>query len=124
MVSPVALYSSRREKLRVKSSNYQEDIRRIKALEIISEKHPKQKESLIEEFHSLSDANFDEVYIGQDWYIALKDNHLLSKGIFKTSDIRQQEEMRAVEENLLFNNKNSIDCKKEENLFPKIKRKK
>lgn len=124
MVSPVALYNSSREKVQVKSSNYQEDVRRIKALEIISEKQPKKKEKLIEEFHSLLDANFDEVYIGQDWYVALKDNQLLSKGIFKTSDIRQQEEMRAVEENLFLQDRNIRNCEKKGKILQLCKRKK
>lgn len=123
-VKPTGVYEEKRRKVEVKRENYQEDIKEIKALEIVSTSNTQENRKLKEEFAFLLDANFDEVYIGQDWYLALKEKEILSKGVFKTSDKRQQEEIKAVEENLLLNNKNSINRKREGNILQKIKRKK
>lgn len=95
------LYPSKRLDVQRKTENYQEDIARIKALEIISTKNQKQQESFKKQYASLLETTFSEVYSGQDWYIALKDNKILSKGIFEVSDSRQQEEMKVVESSLL-----------------------
>lgn len=117
-------YDSSRCKVQVKKDRYQDDIKRIKALEIISEKNKSQQDTLKREFNFLSSATFDEVYVGQDWYIAVKKNKVLSKGIFQISDVRQQEEIRAVEGYLSeFDNDNDfINSRKKGKTLNKRKR--
>lgn len=79
------LYYKDRLPINRKESDYTKDIRRIKALE-----------GATLDDGTFENTDYDEVYIGQDWYIALKDREVVSTGIYKVEDARQKEEISRV----------------------------
>lgn len=119
----MGVYEEKRKEVQIKREDYQEDVKRIKALEIVSTSDIKESKKLKEEFAFLLGANFDEVYLGQDWYIALGKNGILSRGTFKINDIRQQNEIKIAEESILATGKRLDRKKAKRKFFSKRKNK-
>ncbi len=54
------------------------------------------REVLKENFDLVNEDNYKKVYIGQDWYIALKCDNTLERVVLPTKDDRKQEEMNFI----------------------------
>lgn len=111
-------YPSIRKKVNIKCSDYREEILKIKSLEIVTEEDEIKRKILENEFSTIKNTNFDMVYIGQDWYIGMKKDKVLSTGIFNVTDCRQHQEIgEIIEKNhIYFNQFNSRDT-----VFTKLK---
>ena len=47
------------------------------------------------------DEDYDEVYVGQDWYIAIKDKKIVETCVYKVEDPRQDAEITMIVDNLV-----------------------
>ena len=87
------------------------DMKRIKSLNIQAT-HGIEFNFLKEEFDCIEKLDCDVVYIGQDWYIALKENEIISQCIYKIEDERQEIEITETLNKLKGNSgKNNQKCK-------------
>lgn len=92
-VKEQALYFKERLQISRKEVDYIQDIQKIKALKMDASYS---NEVLISE-----DEHYDEVYVGQDWYIAIKDKKIIETCIYKVDDPRQNTEITMVIDNLV-----------------------
>ncbi len=86
-------YDKKRKKPIIKSSNYIDDVKRIKALQIYFSNSTEEIEKLKKEFTKIADVKYSKVYIGGDWYIGQKEDNSIDKCILPTNDYRQQKEI-------------------------------
>ena len=83
------IYLKNREPIQLKETNYELDILRIETLARLQKNNPKDI--------SISDiAPYDKVYVGQDWYIGMKDDKIVSSTMYKVEDIRQRQEIESI----------------------------
>lgn len=87
------LYHKERLPMNRKESGYLKDIQRIKAL-TIDDSH--NDEGLI-----FQNERYDEVYFGQDWYIAIRDKKIIETCIYKVKDLRQNIEINMTVDSLV-----------------------
>lgn len=104
------LYYKERIPINRKDSDYIKDIQRIEALQI--------GDSL----HNPKNVNYDEVYIGQDWYIAIKDKKIIETCVYKVDDPRQNTEINMIIENLIEQGMMNISNDYKEDQKTRIKR--
>lgn len=106
--TPTMLYRQTRDKISTKEDLSIEDINKIRALKVIMDK----KEPKISERENNFDNAYlfecEEVYKGQDWYIAIKKDGSVEEMVLPTDDERQIEELVAVRNLLNGNNEFSF----------------
>lgn len=111
-------YWQTRKKVCHKESDFESDIKRVRAFNILMSKE-ENKEILLDE--NLSDANgsyYQEIYIGQDWYLAITQDDMSELLTLDTNDNRQQEEIKIAISGLLIGG----NKKDEFNPFSKVKK--
>jgi len=94
------IYQKKRQNVVCKSEDYEKDILRLRALEILMENDEKNKANLKGNFLNMGD--FKKVYIGQDFYIGLTHGKNIDKVILNTNDLRQNDEINEVIGKLVF----------------------
>lgn len=87
------LYFKERPPVNKKEANYIKDIQKIRAL--------KMDNSSNAEINISKDEDYDEVYVGQDWYIAIKDKKIVETCVYKVEDPRQDAEITMIVDNLV-----------------------
>lgn len=103
-------YLKNRKNVEIKDKGFLDDILKIKALEIFMERDLKKKEQLKERFDLVSEYGYEKLYVGQDWYIALKKDNTLERVVLPTKDDRKQDEIEFVKKDIL-GEKSSLDLK-------------
>ncbi len=98
-IEPKIAYRKERRKVVVKEENYLTDIMRLRALDKIM---TSSNENLQEEV-----CEYQKVYIGQDFYIALKENDTIDSVILPINSDRQKNEINVCIEDII--NKLDID---------------
>lgn len=86
-------YPKVRGKVMVKDSDCNIELARIKALEIFREEDSFEQEILKNEFDAILKTRYQQAYIGQDFYLAIRGDGGMEKTILKTNDHRQKEEI-------------------------------
>lgn len=69
------------------------DYNRIRALDILMSQNTFDIEDLIKNFSFVDKNKFDDIYLGQDWYVALKDEKIAENIFLPTSRLAQEEEV-------------------------------
>lgn len=92
----VSIYLKKRNDVLVKDQDCRSFLTRIKALEISRERDLLQKKKLEDEFDEILKTNYQKVYVGQDWYIALREDGCIEKTLLNTNDDRQREEIFSI----------------------------
>ena len=87
------LYFKERPPVNKKEANYIKDIQKIRGL--------KMDNSSNAEINISKDEDYDEVYVGQDWYIAIKDKKIVETCVYKVEDPRQDAEITMIVDNLV-----------------------
>ncbi len=104
MVKP--LYYKTRKKVEEKTVGFLDDIKRIKALDINMTMGENMRKNKMLEFENLQQSNYKKAYIGQDYYILIKNNGQVDKTILNTNDERQNIEINEIVNNILMDEGN------------------
>lgn len=108
------IYKTKRENIQGTDEISNHELTKIKALDILLTEDKEAREEKERNFEPVNKNNYDDVYKGQDWYIALKDGKIEEEVILPTELETQQEELRLLKEKLLI--LNIIDQKPNDNL--------
>ena len=88
----VASYLKERKKIQFITEDYLKDIKRIESLNVLSTCeiefiNPNS------DFYEIDTKQYEGIYLGQDWYIAIQDGEIKDKCLCKVSDPRQEIEI-------------------------------
>ncbi len=89
----LASYDTKREKVKVNDDVTDTDINKIRILDILFLEDRYLREEKARYFEFIDKDNFDDVYLGQDWYVAVKDGKIVDKKILPVSNERQENEL-------------------------------
>ena len=97
---PVAYYT-KREKVKAKEDIYPSELTRIKALDILLTEDEEEKENKSRSFEPVSKKKYDEIYKGQDWYIAISDGQIVEEIVLPTNHQKQNQEIETLKTALM-----------------------
>ena len=97
---PVAYYT-KREKVKAKEDIYPSELTRIKALDILLTEDEEEKENKSRSFEPVSKKKYDEIYKGQDWYIAISDGQIVEEIVLPTNHQKQKQEIETLKTALM-----------------------
>lgn len=92
----VSVYQKRRKEISIRYDDCNFELARIKALEISREKESIKTEKLKQEFDMILNTHYQQAYIGQDWYVAIRDDGNIEKVMLNTNDSRQKDEIFSI----------------------------
>ena len=87
------IYQVKRDDVKSKDEITSDELTRIKALDILLTKDNEEKEEKSRNFEEVNKESYDEVFKGQDWYIALKDGIIVEEVILPTEQKSQRNEI-------------------------------
>ena len=93
-------YQTKREKVKGKAEASNESLTKIKALDIILTEEAIRKEEKARNFEPVNKEDYDDVYIGQDWYIAIKKGKIVEEVVLPTEQEAQVKEIATLKEYL------------------------
>lgn len=105
MVKP--LYYKTRKKVEEKTVGFLDDIKRIKALDINMTMGEDMRKNKMLEFENLQQNNYKKAYIGQDYYVLIKNDRQIEKTILNTNDERQNIEINEIMNSILISEENN-----------------
>ena len=110
---PVAYYT-KREKVKAKEDISISELTRIKALDILLTEDEEEKENKSRFFEPVSKRKYDEIYKGQDWYIAISNGQIVEEVVLPTNHRKQKQEIKTLKTALksLEVNNNEIESSK------------
>lgn len=110
---PVAYYT-KREKVKDKEDISTSELTRIKALDILLTEDEEEKENKSRFFEPVSKRKYDEIYKGQDWYIAVSNGQIVEEVVLPTNHRKQKQEIKTLKTALksLEVNNNEIESSK------------
>ena len=94
------IYQTKREKVKGKAEASNESLTKIKALDIILTEEAIRKEEKARNFEPVNKEDYDDVYIGQDWYIAIKKGKIVEEIVLPTEQEAQVKEIATLKEYL------------------------
>lgn len=90
------LYSIQRDSIKGKSECEDEDLTRVEALHILMTTDPYKREELARDFEVVSKNQFQEVFVGQDWYLGIDLQGNIKELLLPVSSEQQKTEVTAV----------------------------
>ena len=93
-------YKTKREKVKGKKEATNADLTKIKALDILLTDEVTIREEKERNFELVNKEDYDDVYIGQDWYITIKKGKIVDEIVLPTEQEAQVKEMAALKEYL------------------------
>lgn len=94
------IYKTKREKVKGKKEATNADLTKIKALDILLTDEVTIREEKKRNFEPVNKEDYDDVYIGQDWYITIKKGKIVDEIVLPTEQEAQVKEMAALKEYL------------------------
>lgn len=94
------IYKTKREKVKGKEEASNENLTKIKALDILLTEETIRREEKARNFEPVDKENYDDVYIGQDWYIAIKKGKIVEEVVLPTEQEVQAKEITTLKEYL------------------------
>ena len=94
------MYKTKREKVKGKDEVDNESLTRIKALDVILTENQEDKEEKERNFELVNKDNYDDIYMGQDWYVAINDGQIVDCIILPTGQEEQTREISILKEQL------------------------
>lgn len=93
-------YDTVRDKVRFKDDITNNDLNKIRALDVLfMDKYL--REDKMRNFEFIDKDDFDELFLGQDWYVGIKNRKIADKKILPISSERQQNEIMVLCERLI-----------------------
>lgn len=89
----LSTYETLRDKVKVTDEISDIEINKLRALDILFLSNKYLKEDKIKEFKIITKNDFDEVFLGQDWYIAIKDGKVVDNIVLPVGSERQNDEI-------------------------------
>ena len=93
-------YQTTREKIKEKNDITNEELTRLKALDISLTVDNAEKEEKSRSFEETNIEKYDEIYKGQDWYIGMKNGEIIDEVILPTNQRSQQIEISILKSQL------------------------
>lgn len=93
-------YPTKREKIKDKSQITTEEITRIKALDIYFTEAVEEKETKARNFEEVNIEKYDELYKGQDWYIAMANGQIIEEIRLPIHQLAQEHEIHQLKNEL------------------------
>lgn len=94
------IYKTKRESVRGKDEASNENLTRLKALDILLTEDSEIREEKERNFEPVNKENYDDVYMGQDWYIAIKKGKIVEEVVLPTEQEAQIKEIATLKEQL------------------------
>lgn len=94
------IYKTKREKVKGKEEASNENLTKIKALDILLTEETTKREEKERNFEPVNKENYDDVYMGQDWYIAIKKGKIVEEVVLPTEQEAQIKEIATLKEQL------------------------
>ena len=91
---------AKREKIKDKSQITTEEITRIKALDIYLTEAGEEKETKARNFEEVNIEKYDELYKGQDWYIAMTNGQIIEEIRLPIHQLAQEHEIHQLKNEL------------------------
>ena len=86
-------YDTIRDKVRFKDEVTNNDLNKIRALDVLFMKDKYLREDKMRNFEFIDKDDFDELFVGQDWYVGIKNGRIVDKKILPVNSERQQNEI-------------------------------
>lgn len=86
-------YDTVREKVKSTDEISNEELNKLRVLKILFSDDKYLIAEKRKNFQAISKESFDDVYMGQDWYVALKDGKIVDKVVLPVGSERQEEEL-------------------------------
>lgn len=99
-ISMPVIYKTKREPVRGKGEASNENLTRLKALDILLTEDSEIREEKERNFEPVNKENYDDVYMGQDWYIAIKKGKIVEEVVLPTEQEAQIKEIATLKEQL------------------------
>lgn len=99
-ISMPVIYKTKREPVRGKDEASNENLTRLKALDILLTEDSEIREEKERNFEPVNKENYDDVYMGQDWYIAIKKGKIVEEVVLPTEQEAQIKEIATLKEQL------------------------
>lgn len=94
------IYKTKRERVKGKDEINNEDLTKIRALDVILTQNASQKEEKEHNFETVNKDNYDDIYMGQDWYMAIRDGMIVECIVLPTGQEEQTREISILKEKL------------------------
>lgn len=88
-------YNTKREKIKTKDNLTNLDFNKIRALDVMFKDY-EEREILRKTFSFVDKEIYDDIYMGQDWYVAIKDGKVKDKVILPVNSELQEEEIKTI----------------------------
>lgn len=95
------IYKTKREPVRGKDEASNADLTRLKALDILLTEDNEIREEKERNFEPVDKENYDDIYMGQDWYVAIKEGKIIEEVILPTGLETQVTELSVLNEKLM-----------------------
>lgn len=94
------IYKTKREKVKGKKEASNESLTKIKALDILLTEETTEREEKERNFEPINKESYDDIYMGQDWYVAIKDGKIVEEVILPTGQESQTAELALLRKKL------------------------
>ena len=94
-------YAMKRSEIKDMDQVTEEEMTQLKALSILFESDPIQKEEKARDFEPFEKKKYKALYKGDDWYLALKDDKTLETVTLPISSVKQKREMEQAKKALM-----------------------
>ena len=94
------IYKTKREPVKGKDEASNENLTKLKALDILLTEDDEIREEKERNFEPVNKENYDDIYMGQDWYVAIKDGKIIEEVILPTGQESQITELSLLREKL------------------------
>lgn len=93
-------YHKKRQEIKTIEEDINEELLRIKGLQIYVAHSENKKNHLKAEFHQVKETQYQKAYIGQDWYVAIKEDNTIEKAsINNTKEV--ENEIKSILDNMI-----------------------
>lgn len=94
------IYKTKRESVKGKDEASNENLTKLKALDVLLTEDSEIREEKERNFEPVNKENYDDVYMGQDWYVAIKEGKIIEEVILPTEQESQITELSLLREKL------------------------